>query len=188
MTKKPLSLYTKSGDAGRSSLINGSRFNKHHPIFEALGTIDELNSHLGLAITLTPTPKLSQELHTIQHTLLTIGALLAGSTKPRLTKTSITKLEKRIDYYQTHTAKKWYTNFLLPGGSPIAAQLDVTRSACRRAERRLIALENNPDFLDLRISNFEFLRAYLNRLSDYFFALRCYANSKAKVKETKFTP
>src|SRR5690606_28186702 len=108
-----LKLYTKTGDKGLSNTITSGRIPKDHPLFEALGTLDELNATLGLTThsltqpsTNLPTSFLTttyQELQSIQHLLLTIGANLAGSTKVKLTKTDLTFLENRIDYYQTHT-------------------------------------------------------------------------------------
>ncbi len=180
-----LKLYTKTGDTGKSSILSGKRIPKDHPIFEVLGTLDELGSALGIVATKTQKPQTKQILQ-IQDTLLTIGALVAGSQKVKLTPKHLKFLETKIDYYQKHTIEDWYKNFLLPGGIEAAAHTDLSRSICRRLERSLISLESSPDFFDFRISNFEFLKAYVNRLSDFLFALRCYLNSQANYKEIKF--
>lgn len=181
----PIKLYTKSGDSGTTGLISGTRLPKHQPIFNLLGDLDELNSSLGLAAT-QASDETKQELFTIQHTLLSLGAIIAGSTKPKLTPKDITYLEKRIDYYQAEFDDHWYQKFLLPGGTELAARLDLARAICRRSERSLVEFEHHKTFVEFRISNFEFIKAYINRLSDYLFALRCHVNQQARQTETQY--
>ena len=182
----PLKLYTKTGDQGKTSLIGSARLSKSHPVFEVLGTTDELNSYLGHAVVLTAGKTRTELLH-IQNNLLTIGAMVAGSDKTTLTQTDLFKLETRIDYYQKNTAKDWYTKFLLPGGTELAARLDIARSVTRRLERRLLALETHKTFgLEIAIKNWPQIKTYTNRLSDYLFALRCYENSKVGFEEKEF--
>lgn len=178
--KQPLKLYTKTGDKGESGLANGRRLRKSDLIFEVLGTLDELNAHLGVCVVVSD-QKARPELMRLQDTLLIIGAQIAGSTKVALEPTEIAWLEERIDYYQQHTRSDWYTKFLLPGGTELAARLDVARTVCRRTER-LLARLHQETAVTADIS------AFINRLSDYLFALRCYVNSKANYKEVEFSP
>lgn len=205
MSHPPLKLYTKTGDKGQSNVIAGIRLAKSHPIFEALGTLDELNANLGLfkALLLTKpevvlgelkTADLLQEVVLIQNRLLTCGALIAGSNKVHLTASDLETLEKRIDYYQAHTREDWYTKFLLPGGTEFAARVDMARTVCRRAERRLVTFAGTED-VALYVAKTETqspaqvladIQAYVNRLSDYLFALRCYLNSVGGYEEVEF--
>lgn len=186
--QKPIPLYTKTGDSGTSQLANGKRLPKNHPIFNCLGNLDELNASLGLCKLHTfkgfPFKGVQKELETIQHDILTVGAIIAGSKKVKLNQSSITKLEKRIDFYQQNTAKDWYQNFLLPGGSLPAAHLDSARTICRRTERSLVNLKKNYEVLPSTLYHLPL--TYLNRLSDYLFALRCYSNATHHIKEKKF--
>lgn len=204
-TKAPLKLYTKTGDKGQSNVIAGIRLPKHHPIFEALGTLDELNANLGLykaKLLAKPTYILGEsraehllpELIQIQTSLLTCGALIAGSNKVALSPDDMKRLEKRIDYFQKHTHKDWYTKFLLPGGTEFASRVDKARTVCRRAERTLSTLACSED-VELYIASSETqtpretlaqVQAYINRLSDYLFALRCYLNSVEGYQEVEF--
>lgn len=178
--KKPLKLYTKTGDRGESGLANGQRLRKSSLIFEVLGTLDELNAHLGLSVVVADA-SIRPELMRIQDTLLIVGAQIAGSTKVVLEDTEIAWLESRIDYFQQNTRSDWYTKFLLPGGIESAARLDVARTVCRRAERLLARLHQE-------IAVTADISAFINRLSDYLFALRCFVNSKANYKEVEFSP
>lgn len=203
-TNSPLKLYTKTGDKGKSNVIAGIRLPKHHPIFETLGTLDELNANLGLykALILSkPTLILGEnrakdllpELLQIQNNLLTCGALIAGSDKIELKPKDMKFMEKRIDYFQVHTHKDWYTKFLLPGGTEFAARVDKARTVCRRAERCLSALAATED-VEIYVSKGKSdprktlaeIQAYINRLSDYLFALRCYLNSVEGYEEVEF--
>lgn len=178
--QQPLKLYTKTGDKGESGLANGQRLSKSALVFEVLGTFDELNAHLGLSV--VPADAATRlELMRLQDTLLIIGAQVAGSTKVALEPTEITWLERRIDFYQQNTRSDWYTKFLLPGGTELAARLDVARTVCRRAERLLTQLtETSSVSVDIP--------AFINRLSDYLFALRCYVNAQAGYEEKEFSP
>ncbi len=161
-------------------MANGQRLSKSALVFEVLGTFDELNAHLGLSV--VPADAATRlELMRLQDTLLIIGAQVAGSTKVALEPTEITWLERRIDFYQQNTRSDWYTKFLLPGGTELAARLDVARTVCRRAERLLTQLtETSSVSVDIP--------AFINRLSDYLFALRCYVNAQAGYEEKEFSP
>lgn len=207
MTKKPApaKLYTKTGDKGKSNVIAGIRLPKSHPIFDTLGTLDELNTQLGLykaLILAQPETKLGEnkakdllpELLKVQHNLLSCGALIAGSNKIPLPEDATEQLENRIDYYQKHTHDDWYTKFLLPGGTEFAARVDLARTICRRAERIMSALAQTND-VELYVAKLKdkdsrqvlaHVQAYINRLSDYLFALRCYLNSVQGYQEVEF--
>lgn len=176
-----MKLYTKTGDTGESGLANGQRAAKDDLVFEVLGTLDETNSWIGLSLTLVEDTKLRHDMMRIQDQLLMIGALIAGSKKVKFDNKEIFWLEKRIDQYQSEFGTNWYKKFLLPGGTELAARLDVTRAVSRRAERLLVTwIRGNSDQ--------QVLQQYLNRLSDYLFALRCYINHSMKYEETKFQP
>jgi cob(I)alamin adenosyltransferase len=185
--KKPLSISTKTGDAGTSGLANGERLNKNALIFEVLGTVDELNSWLGLAVSdlqqlVLEYPKLAQQrqfLLNVQDTLFFLGAELARSPKVNFPATALPSLEKKSDQLQQYLANGWTTNFILPGGAPAAAKVDIARTVCRRAERRLVSFSQEHQTRPV-------LAKYLNRLSDYLFILRCFVNQELNFEEKKF--
>lgn len=185
--KKPLKLYTKTGDKGQSNVLSGVRTPKHHALFDLLGTIDELNSWVGHCVTQVEDKNLKTELNQIQTNLLTCGALVAGSNKVNLNSNAVDVLESRIDYYQANTADEWYKKFLLPGGSELSSRIDITRTVCRRCERVASFYAQSDDHNHYtNETDLVVIQQYLNRLSDYLFALRCYVNSVVGYKETKF--
>lgn len=164
-----MKIYTKTGDKGETGLIGGTRVSKSDLRLEAYGTIDELNSHLGMLLSME-LPEINTELlFTIQKKLFTIGAYLATdnsktnlSEKSQLTDNDIIELEKGIDTMDTELQPLKY--FVLPGGSIQSSQCHICRTVTRRAERRIIEL-NNINNMD------EKLLKYINRLSDFFFTL-----------------
>jgi cob(I)alamin adenosyltransferase len=167
-------IYTKSGDKGQTSLVDGTRVPKSHLRLETYGTVDELNSFVGLLRSeITREDRLKdlkeiQYLWNIQNLLFNLGSRLACADPqmrdqlPGLGQSAIETIEKNIDHLtQSLTPLR---NFILPGGSPPASLAHVCRSVCRRAERITYALhESEPQPEDILI--------YLNRLSDYFFTL-----------------
>lgn len=163
-------IYTKTGDSGTTSLVGGSRVSKDDHRVEAYGTVDELNSHIGLlAEMLRGTAENHyHELKAVQHNLFTIQTLLATEDAtiyarlPQLPSEEIQKLERQIDAI-TDTLPK-LQNFVIAGGSITGAQCHVCRTVCRRAERRVVTLSH-----EAKID--ENLQRYLNRLSDYLFVL-----------------
>jgi len=158
-------IYTRTGDHGETSLFGGSRVPKNDPRIEAYGTVDELNSFLGLARASELPQSLDDQLQQVQSDLFDIGAHLASpgtSRFPGVEERRITELEEAIDAMERELAP--LTGFILPGGTPAAAQLHVARTVCRRAERCVVALN---DDTTLR---------YLNRLSDYLFVAARFAN------------
>lgn len=179
-----MKIYTKTGDTGETSLFAGGRVSKHDLRVEAYGTVDELNSFLGLIRTYNlPTPA-PEWLEDVQNVLFTIGADLATPMDAkaewliRLDATHAEHLENLIDTMdETLTPLK---TFILPGGTQAAATTHIARTVCRRAERLCVALaEEQP-------SN-EQVIVYLNRLSDFLFTLSRWLNHQAGESETKWS-
>lgn len=169
-------VYTKTGDNGTTSLVGGIRIGKADIRLEAYGTVDELNSHLGLLAALLPADDNNlpdsddrRTIEQIQSILFNIGTHLATdlSQTPlypsaRLPEGATKQLEEEID--RTLSLLPEAQGFVLPGGTPAAAQAHVCRTVCRRAERRVVALAAEAE-VGLEI------QTYLNRLSDYLFVL-----------------
>jgi len=167
-------IYTRTGDLGQTSLFGGTRVAKSDPRIEAYGTVDELSSFLG-AITG------NDEIGAIQSDLFEIGAHLASpgtSRFPGVETSRIEDLERAIDAMERELTP--LTTFVLPGGSAAAAQLHVARTVCRRAERRVVALEDDSPATQSTIT-------YLNRLSDYLFVAARFANHRAGVADVPWT-
>lgn len=199
---KTVKLYTKSGDGGESGLGDGRRLSKSDLVFEVLGGIDEVNSLIGwvnsevarvVQVEQVAQEKVQKvwkvrnvrkELMKIQNTLLVVGAVVSGGGKVKLAEEEIRFLEERIDWYQGQLGEEWYKQFLLPGGTELAARIDVARSVCRRVERVWARFK----IYDLRFKNEkqDLVGRYLNRMSDYLFALRCYVNWVQGFGEKKF--
>ena len=151
---------TGSGDDGTTGTADGQRLPKHHPHIEALGAVDELNSHLGLLRAQLPEGgDIRELLGEVQQELFDLGAGLAGGKSARPSDTEIARLEEQAG--TRNAGLPPLQEFVLPGGSPTAAQCHVARAVCRRAERRVAALDGAP----------ETAAVYLNRLSDLLFVL-----------------
>lgn len=177
-------IYTRTGDDGTTGLLGAARVPKHDARVEAYGTVDELNAALGAAAAQDTQRWLAGELDEIQPALFRVGAELATADAtvrarlPRVTDDDVTGLERRIDALDGQLSP--LTQFVMPGGCPLAAQLHLARAVCRRAERRVTALGGNgPD--DLRLVK------YLNRLADLLFVMARYANQRAGVAETTWS-
>ena len=158
-----MKIYTKTGDKGETSLLGGTRVSKAHQKLEAYGTVDELNSTIGLIAAMNPVHQ--NFLLNIQHKLFNIGSELAAEKDlsfplPELTEDEINVLEKEIDRLNEKLPK--LKNFILPGGSVISAHTQIARCVCRRAERNVVGLNE---------SKYTTIIGYLNRLSDYLFVL-----------------
>jgi cob(I)alamin adenosyltransferase len=167
-------IYTRLGDGGETHLGDMSRVPKTHPRIEAYGTVDELNAQIGVALTLQDLPDpYSQWLQRIQNDLFDVGADIAapdessrgGRPRLRVAGAQTKWLEERCD--EVNATLEPLKSFVLPGGTPAAAQLHVCRTVCRRAERLAIACGEDV--------NAEVIR-YLNRLSDLLFILSRGAN------------
>ncbi len=174
-------LYTRTGDEGMTSLVGGQRVPKTHPRLEAYGTIDELNSQIGLLLSELNDATDKALLTTIQNLLFSIGSMLATDTSEHevrpgrcVKQTDIKELEQAID--DAEEGLSGWRGFILPGGTHAAAQAHVCRTVCRRAERLIHALAAEAEVDTI-------LLAYINRLSDYFFALAKKINKSAHVEE-----
>ncbi|MFQ5929090.1 MAG: cob(I)yrinic acid a,c-diamide adenosyltransferase [Acidobacteriota bacterium] len=166
-----MKIYTRRGDEGQTSLFSGERVKKDSPRVSAYGTLDELNSVLGVALTFCRNQKVKEILSSVQHQLFSAGADLATSTKremDRIKETDWRHLETIIDELQKELPP--LKNFILPGGSPGASCIHFSRAVCRRAERLLVNLMKVE-----RDVNSQML-VYLNRLSDLLFVLARYEN------------
>lgn len=180
-----MKLYTKTGDKGQTSLFGGQRVSKSSDRVEAYGTVDELNSYLGVVRLHTKT--WNQEdllLKQIQNDLFILGADLAtpadsphSSKVPRIDELHISILENKIDFYQEGCPP--FEFFVLPGGIEAAAHLHVARTICRRAERIVVKMQDHED-------EYKEIIVYLNRLSDLLFIMARYANLKEGVVETEW--
>ncbi|HEX2833549.1 MAG TPA: cob(I)yrinic acid a,c-diamide adenosyltransferase [Thermoanaerobaculia bacterium] len=172
-----MKIYTRTGDHGQTSLFGGARVAKSDARIESYGTVDELSSFIGVARASSIPSSIEDELHRVQHDLFEIGAHLASpgtSRFPGVETARIESLERAIDAMERELAP--LTTFILPAGSIGAAQLHVARTVCRRAERLVVALQ---DESAATISTI----AYLNRLSDYLFVAARFANLKAGVTD-----
>lgn len=175
-------LYTKTGDKGTTSLIGGMRVSKNDSRIEAYGTVDELNSYLGLIASLSREtfPDVFEKIIAIQHRLFDIGAALATVPEEKscppigVGEEKIDEIEKWID--ETDSLLPSLTNFILPGGNIPSSHAQIARTICRRAERQIITLSRqqpvSPNIL-----------RYINRLSDYLFALARYFNVRTGENE-----
>lgn len=180
-------IYTRTGDSGTTSLIGGTKVPKSHLRIEAYGTIDELNSYIGLCRDLLGRKKSGSALKEIQDRLFTIGSSLACDPVkapririPDLDAGDITFLESAID--RMNEVVPELKHFVLPGGHPLVAHLHVARCISRRAERCCVRLEQESLEVDPLILQ------YLNRLSDYLFVLSRYTAHQLHVKEIPWKP
>ena len=175
-------IYTKTGDDGTSGLIGGTRVKKYDERLEAYGTIDELNSWIGMIISAIDDGSIKKVLVSVQNDLFLVGSHLAtddarSDLKEKLPfkESEIDLLEKEIDRMQESLAM--LRNFILPGGCIASNYAHVARTVCRRAERRIARLNNSQ-------STEKSLLIFINRLSDYLFVLSRYINFKTGFKET----
>jgi cob(I)alamin adenosyltransferase len=179
-----MKIYTRTGDKGDTSLFGGQRVPKDALRIDAYGTVDELNSLLGVVRADSTDPQIDRILARVQNELFVLGADLATPRSAR-------KKIARVDLSDARPLEKFIDNlekrltplraFILPGGSLVAAQLHFARTVCRRAERFVVRLSRNEDIG-------EGITVYLNRLSDLLFVLARYANHAAGVAETRWKP
>jgi cob(I)alamin adenosyltransferase len=167
-------IYTRTGDDGTTSLYGGKRVLKCEELVDVYGSMDELNSWMGLITVKAKSNK--SFLLAIQSDLFTIGSTLAGwKGNLRSVRSRIAEMEKHIDQMDSQLPKR--THFIVPGGSELAAQIHIARSICRRVERQTVALSKKQDIHPVIIQ-------YLNRLSDLLFMLARFINMQGKVRET----
>jgi cob(I)alamin adenosyltransferase len=187
-----MKIYTKTGDNGSTALFGGTRVAKHHIRIESYGTIDELNSWLGLIRDQEINAHASNIIATIQDRLFTVGAILATDPEKALLKNGkkrlniakiiladIEFLEKEMD--QMNAELPEITHFILPGGHTTVSYCHIARTVCRRSER-LISYLNTTETID------EMVMMYINRLSDYLFVLARKLSKELKAEEIKWIP
>ncbi len=186
-------IYTKTGDKGQTGLIGGSRVWKDHPRIEVYGTVDELNSCIGVTLSFLDSSKINQKLkhnfqltlRKIQNELFNLGCQLANPNPksqknlPTITDQSIHDLEKWIDWMEKDLVP--LRKFILPGGISTASFLHLARSICRRAERLCVTISHQENLDSILIR-------YLNRLSDALFVAARWIQVKAKGKEIPWQP
>lgn len=179
-----MKIYTKTGDAGETSLFDNTRVSKADARVDAYGEVDELNACLGAARAAGLDEDLASVLEPIQRDLFALGARLADPSSriaPRVEKAAVTdedveRLERTIDRLEAELPP--LRRFILPGGAPAGALLHLGRTVCRRAERRVVAL--GPGAVE------PVLITYLNRLSDLLFVMARAANARAGMPETEW--
>lgn len=178
-----MKIYTKTGDAGETGLFGGPRVRKDHVRIDAFGTVDELNSHLGVVRAAPGAAGLDPLLRRVQCDLFELGAQLAtpGDGVERITTGHVEVLEREIDRHEETLPP--LSSFILPAGTPLAVALHVARTVCRRAERRVVKLGAMPD-MHLPVNAVE----YLNRLGDLLFVLARHANATAGVSDDPWHP
>lgn len=175
-----MKIYTKTGDQGQTGLYSGRRLSKAHPRVEAYGTVDELNSFVGLLRDYVEQDDIRAELLAQQHHLFALGAAMADDRPGeayRLPDNAATDLEASMDRMNEELPKM--THFVLPGGAPAISHAHVCRTVCRRAERRTVELAEEVE-MDPSII------IYLNRLSDWFFVLSRFLSLRMDIDEIKW--
>jgi cob(I)alamin adenosyltransferase len=179
-------IYTKVGDKGTTSLIGGTKVAKSDMRIEAYGTVDELNSYIGLCRDLLTDDHSQKTLKEIQDRLFTIGSSLACDPEkepkmkiPDLKEEDVTLLEKEIDEMDKMLPEM--KHFILPGGHSTVSHIHIARCVCRRAERSCVRLQ-------LQSEEEPLVLKYLNRLSDYLFVLARYASHILKAEEIAWKP
>lgn len=180
-------IYTKTGDLGKTSLLGGTKVPKSHIRIDAYGTVDELNSQIGLTMDQITDPSLKILLKEIQDRLFTIGSSLACDPEkepalkiPDLKESDISLLEKEID--RMNEVLPVMKSFIMPGGHIVVSQAHVTRCVCRRAERICVLMQETGQFVDPLVIK------YLNRLSDFLFVLARFAGYQLNVEEITWRP
>lgn len=180
-------IYTKTGDKGTTSLIGGTKVSKSHIRIESYGTIDELNSHIGLCIDCIDDNKSNASLKEIQDRLFTIGSSLACDPDkesklklPDLLESDVVFLENEIDAMNDVLPEM--KSFILPGGSIAISNLHIARCVCRRAERICVLMQTENLFIDNLVIK------YINRLSDYLFVLARYEGHLKSIIDIPWKP
>ncbi|QNJ96732.1 cob(I)yrinic acid a,c-diamide adenosyltransferase [Constantimarinum furrinae] len=187
-----MKIYTKTGDKGTTALFGGTRVPKHHIRIESYGTVDELNSYIGLIRDQKIDARSKELLIHIQDKLFTVGSILATDPEkailksgkerlniPKIAKEDIELLEKEMD--RMHESLPPMTHFVLPGGHTTVSYCHISRCVCRRAERLAVQLHEQ-EGVDA------FVLTYLNRLSDYLFVLARKLSNDLQAEEIKWIP
>lgn len=189
-----MSIYTRTGDTGSTSLFGGKRVLKCEELVDVYGSIDELNSWIGMIASTLQTVDVQEFLYIIQSDLFTIGSVLAGwNGSLDLIEERTKAMEARIDVMEKELPK--LTNFILPGGSLLGARTHIARSICRRVERQIVALFKMPNLPagkagasppaggQMLNKNQDLIIQYFNRLSDLLFMLARFINKHEGARE-----
>lgn len=178
-----MKIYTKTGDAGETGLFGGPRVRKDHARIEAFGTVDELNSQLGVVRSLPLPEGIDSVLRRVQCELFDMGAQLAtpDPAQDRISLTHVEAIEREIDAFDSELPP--LDCFILPAGTAAAAAIHVARTVCRRAERRVVSLAGEPETL-IPSAAIE----YLNRLGDLLFVLARHVNAAAATPDDPWHP
>ena len=172
-----MSIATKRGDKGNTSLLSGERIKKSDPQVEAYGAVDELNSYLGLIRSKIKYSDFKKIIYQVQKDLFTVAAELASlSKKPKeqIRESQLNYIEEKLDLYQ---AKFDFNGFTVPGESEIGSLFDISRTICRKVERRMVAAEGK----DLLYSNT--LKSYINRLSDLLYIMARVSDNRNLIEQ-----
>jgi cob(I)alamin adenosyltransferase len=187
-----MKIYTKTGDTGTTALYGGTRVSKHHIRIESYGTVDELNSHIGLIRDQDINPLYKNVLVEVQDRLFTVGAILATPPEDEKLKSGERRLknlgilESDVEYLEKEMdtmeeSLPVMTHFVLPGGHTIVSYCHIARCVCRRAERLAVHLNDMEPTEELVIK-------YLNRLSDYLFVLARKLSHDLQADEVQWIP
>jgi cob(I)alamin adenosyltransferase len=180
-----MKIYTKTGDNGTTGLYGGTRVSKANSQLDVYGSVDELLSHLGLINDLIDSPEISSFLITLQKELFCIGSYIAASPEkpnlklPALDPTLVQQMEVKMDEWNKVVSP--LTHFILPGGHATSSQIHITRTLCRKVERKCVGYENE-------FKHRNEIIIFLNRLSDYLFVLARYFNHTNNVEEIAWIP
>lgn len=179
-----MKIYTKTGDNGFTSLFGGDRVSKDNLRIEAYGSVDELNSILGVAFTETVESSIKEIILRIQNLLFVLGADLATPlhkdrkvSVPRISEVEVSEIEEQIDIFESKIPE--LKSFILPGGSKGSAYLHLARTVCRRAERKTVTLGKTLEIGD-------YVVIFLNRLSDLLFVMARFENYFNKTPDIKW--
>ena len=179
MAKRLTKIYTRTGDDGSTGLGNGARAAKDDMRIEAIGTVDELNSFMGVLLAENLDEEVRNNLEDIQHDLFDLGGDLSIPGRVTMSEAQVSRLEKQLDGYNAPLAA--LKEFILPGGSRAAAVCHVARTVCRRAERCVVRLYRTETAVPYHVR-------YLNRLSDFLFVLCRVLNRQNGVEDVMWQP
>jgi len=179
MGKRLTRIYTRTGDDGTTGLGDGTRSSKQSLRIEAMGTVDELNSFVGLLLAEKVDDETRVKLEDIQHDLFDLGGDVCILGRVTISTGQVNRLEAQLDYY--NEALPALREFILPGGTRAASLCHVARAVCRRAERRLVELYQAETLIPVHLQ-------YLNRLSDFLFVLCRFLNRQQGVEDVMWQP
>jgi len=178
-----MSIYTRTGDLGETSFFGGKRVLKCDDLVDFYGSIDELNSSIGLITSMAPVVEVQEFLREIQRDLFTIGSFFTGGTD------DLHHIEKRVEEMEVRIDTMDNTlspihQFILPGGTPLASFIHISRSLARRVERRAVFMyKNDSAYREIHKDEMKKIIMYLNRLSDFLFVLARFVNKEENMTE-----